>query len=333
MNSSIKRSGVAAVLLLAASMAVVPAAGATAATADSHGPVNYVALGDSYAAGQGLATPTGQPAAGCNQTAEDYPHQLAAKLGYNLTDMTCSGAVTENISKNPQSVTDASGAATSIPVQASALNASTNIVTVTIGGNDAGFSPVIQSCVASSADGPVAGSNQDFKDPNCKEQYMKKGVDTLSKNIADKVARHLDSTFKTIKRAAPNAQIFVVGYPSLFPDAASTPAAGCYTDLGTEPSSVSFTATDVAYLHSVEVQLNQTMAEQAADAGVTFVDNLPASVSHSMCPQGPSSYINGIAFNSADTGPLVNPASLHPNLVGATFLATQTYDAVTESGY
>jgi hypothetical protein len=87
-----------------------------------------------------------------------------------------------------------------MPIQASALNASTNIVTMTIGGNDAGFSPVIQLCVA-----------------------------TLSKNIADKVARHPESTFKTVKKVAPNAQIFVVGYPSLFPDAASTPAAGCFT--------------------------------------------------------------------------------------------------------
>ena len=328
MNTSITRSGVAAALLLAASMAVVPAAAATAAPAATSPAktVNYVALGDSYAAGQGLTTLTGQPAAGCNQTAEDYPHQVAAKLGYSLTDVTCAGAVTENIDKTSQSVTSATGPAQSVPQQASALNDSTNVVTVTIGGNDAGFSPVVQSCVALGAQGPVVGKNGGLKANTCHEDYIKKGVDTLVKNIKDKVARHLEATYKAIKRAAPNAKIYVVGYPSLFPDAANTPAAGCYTALGSSGNDVPFTATDIAYLHSVEVQLNQTAAEQAAAVGLTYVDNVPATAANSMCPQGASAFVNGAELDP-NTG-AIGSGSLHPNLAGATFLASQTIDAI-----
>jgi hypothetical protein len=85
------------------------------------------------------------------------------------------------------------------------------------------------------------------------------------------------------------------------------PRGGCFTGLGSEPSSVSFTAPDVADLHSVGVQLNQTIAEKASAEGLTFVDNLPARVSHSMCPQGPSGHIKGIALDSMGAGSACEP--------------------------
>ncbi|WP_216074289.1 hypothetical protein, partial [Acinetobacter baumannii] len=53
--------------------------------------LQYVALGDSYAAGYGILPSTGLPVPGCDQGQQNYPHQVAAALGLQLTDVTCTG--------------------------------------------------------------------------------------------------------------------------------------------------------------------------------------------------------------------------------------------------
>jgi hypothetical protein len=187
----------------------------------------YVALGDSYAAGFGVGPVSGGPVPGCDQSAADYPHLVAQQLGLRLKDVSCAGAVTANLISTPQLTGDGTA-----PPQISGLGASTRIVTVTIGGNDLGFASIASSCVALSPTGPVIADPQ-FT--TCKALYDTRGVDSLVSRLDGPVLygspgapNGLTATFAAIRKAAPHAKVFVVGYPAIAPDASNTPAAGCF---------------------------------------------------------------------------------------------------------
>src|SRR5450631_839287 len=151
------RRSVSTLIAAALSVTAMTAAVATAPSAGAH-PIGgtagktYVALGDSYAAGFGLpkATPTRTQYPGCGQTSLDYPHRLAALLKLRLTDASCSGATTADF-YTPQSVPGPPP-----PAQLDVVKArQPDLVTVTIGGNDLGFSSIAQTCLAATATGPL----------------------------------------------------------------------------------------------------------------------------------------------------------------------------------
>src|SRR5882757_10007142 len=102
---------------------VLSLAGAGSALADK-----YVALGDSYSSGTGTRTYFDS---GCQRSVYAYPYLLSQQRpNTQLTFAACSGAKTGDVLNN----------------QVSSLTADTKIVTITIGGNDAGFSSVITEC-------------------------------------------------------------------------------------------------------------------------------------------------------------------------------------------
>jgi lysophospholipase L1-like esterase len=302
-------------------MVAVPVAASAAPADTSLAGKTYVALGDSYSAGYGLTPLTGAPVAGCAQAAVDYPHQLAAAYGLQLTDVTCAGAWATNMTE-PQ----VTPAGTADP-QVDALSADTDIVTVTLGGNDLGFSDVAAACVALSATGPVAGTdpNDPFQDPNCEGIFVQGGVDTLAQRLADVVVPDIAAGLAAIRAAAPNATVFVVGYPAITPDAANTPADGCFTspidNLQPVPDSFPFTDTDVPYLHQIEEQLDAAVQQQAAAAGFTYVPTFDATLGHSACASADEQYVEGVTLASDLTSAV--PGSLHPNATGVAFIAAQ----------
>ncbi|HEY0260387.1 MAG TPA: SGNH/GDSL hydrolase family protein [Lacisediminihabitans sp.] len=282
----------------------------------------YVAMGDSFGAGYGIAPATGKPVAGCGQSGDDYPHRVAEALGLKLTDVTCAGAVTANLISTPQRTDHG----TAKP-QADALGRDTRVVTVTIGGNDLGFFTTATACIALSADGPIISAQK----PNCKKSYVIDGKDTMAARLAGPVTSGLAKTFATITAAAPRAKVFVVGYPTIMPNAANTPAKGCFR-APLEGSSLPalhiddgfpFTDVDVVYLNSLQQSLDQAMRAATERAGFTYVSTLEASAAHSPCASADASYINGISLrlNSADRALSVSPGALHPNAKGAAFLA------------
>src|ERR1043165_5465480 len=90
---------------------------------------NYVALGDSYSSGVG----TGGTYSGgnCKRSTNAYPQLWAnSHKPASFKFVACSGAVTSDVLNN----------------QISSLSASTSLVTISIGGNDAGFVDVITTC-------------------------------------------------------------------------------------------------------------------------------------------------------------------------------------------
>jgi lysophospholipase L1-like esterase len=304
-------------LMAVATVAVAWVACVGAAPTSSTGAVSgdsYVALGDSYAAGEGIGTTTGLPVAGCEQSVQDYPHQVAARLGLHLTDVSCSGAVTANIDGVPQQT--GSGTA---PLQDAALTASTNLVTVTIGGNDLGFVSIAEYCAADSANGPLALHAQ----PNCSDEYDPNGEDSLQRKLSTVVTPAISRALADIKLKAPRAKILVIDYPAISTDKANAPnpatyPASCFSS-PLQNNSFPFTATDTPYLEQMEAQLGDSVRSAAIAAGDEFVDVFPQSLAHSACAGTITPWMNGITLDPIRLS--VVTGSLHPNLAGATAMA------------
>ncbi|MCU1514227.1 MAG: hypothetical protein JWO10_1317 [Microbacteriaceae bacterium] len=322
--------GAAAVLASTASVEQ-----AQAVTPTTQG-LEYVALGDSYSAGFGLTPLTASPVPGCLQSSSNYPHQLAAALGMNLTDVTCSGATTANIFTTPQDTGPLPFGGVA-PIQLSALSASTDVVTISIGGNDLGFAAVAASCFALGATGPVYDPPTFPAD--CRSKYVTGTSDALENLLNAVVTPALANTFAQISAAAPNAKVFVVSYPSIFPDAANTPAGpqGCFTSAvpnGFQPpfgiNSFPFTLTDVSYLHGVEQSLDGAIHTVADAAGFTYVNDFDLTLAHSACATT-GAYVNGITVESLSLSPAsvtLAPGALHPNQLGVDFMTAQVLPAI-----
>ena len=185
-----RRGGLAVLGLLACVLCAVLPAGANAAGA------KYVAMGDSYTAGPGI-TPYAEGApADCGQSSLNYPHLVASALNLSLTDVSCGGAKTENftVAQFPDQ-----------PPQFDALGESTEIVTVGMGGNDGNlFGTLVQGC-----------SETDFTTPGKAPCKAKFGAFAKAQLEADKAPA--EQALQEIKVLAPNAKVFVVGYPDIAP--------------------------------------------------------------------------------------------------------------------
>lgn len=317
-------------LLAVCGAATVPAAyGATSDSGAKHTRgLDYVALGDSYAAGNGLKPLTAAPVPGCEQSSVDYPHLVAKELGMRLADMTCTGAVSANLIGTPQKT----GTGTA-PPQSDALGKDTRVVTITIGGNDIGFFATATACIALSADGPILSD----KLPNCRKSFVSNGKDALAARTEGPLLTGtssrpsgLTAAFAAVKAAAPNAKVFVIGYPTIMPDAANTPAGGCYRGRvqGTTLQSVRvndsfpFTNVDVSYLNSIQNDLDQATESAAKKAGFSYISTLDATAGNSACAASTDSYIRGITLRlHPNLSVTVGPGALHPNARGAEFLA------------
>ena len=315
-------------------MAVGPAVAASAAVPEG---LEYVALGDSYSAGFGLQpVVTGSPD-GCYRADANYPHLVAAHFGWNLTDMTCSGAVTANIDLTGQTTMNNVGP---LPLQGSALSATTDIVTLTIGGNDLGFATVAEQCIKldNATESPLLlpgfANCKDFFNPN-------PATDTLIYKLDNTVTPALDRVFAYIKAQAPNAKVFVLGYPQIAPSFAAHPT-GCYSSpVGPSwpnppfpQNTVPYSAIDIHYLHNIENKMDDAIETAANGQSFTFIPTWETSADHTVCDTDP--FIFGVGFTNipADGTPIglglyATLGALHPNTEGVPFMAGSAIAAIS----
>jgi lysophospholipase L1-like esterase len=239
----------------------------------------YVALGDSYTAGPLI--PNQIPPYGCLKSDRNFPHLAAARIGLPLTDISCSGAETENMTAPQEVELDGPN-----PPQFSALRADTRVVSVTIGGNDIGFSEIAESCVTANP----------FATP-CLDKYNSGGTDLIAERIAE-TAPKVRAVLRGIRQRSPEARTYVLNYAAIFPE----------TGLGCWPQ-MPIGYGDVPYLRAKQKQLNAMIAKQAARTGATLVDWYGASIGHDACEDPLTRWVEPLAP--------VNPAApIHPNLAG-----------------
>ncbi len=291
----------AAVVTLAASvLAVVPF---TASARSQAGYEEYVALGDSWSADVVIADTDGLPDSthaptGCAQSHRNYPKLLAAALKVPVfRDATCGSATTDDFYA-PQT-----GLPTgeTNPAQFDRLRPTTDLVTVGIGGNDAGFAGAALGCISPLPQGA-----------RCKEKYTAGGTDQLAEAIKasePKLVRALGE----IRARSPRARILMLDY------LAGIPETGCYPV-------VPMSSSDMAYLHAPFRKLNAMVQRAAAVGGAEFVNTYTPSLGHHVCSPPYHRYVEGLGILSVNGVAVAAPA--HPNSAGAASQFRTTLAAV-----
>lgn len=247
------------VRLLPVPLSVLTALSLLAAPADAAVPTydsttQYVAMGDSFSAGLGA------PGADltCGRSPQGYPTLWAQAHGIStFTDVTCGGAVTEDV----------------LAEQIPALNTDTDVVTITIGGNDTGWGQQVLTCMQS---GDTACAN----------------AVTAAVAGLPATATKVDAAHAAIRQAAPNATVYVLGYPLLFEETASCSAWIVPNQYQRKQLNIFGRA------------LNQNLAQSAAKAGFIFVNTQASFAGHAVCS------------SQAWIHPVLNPTPLHPNANG-----------------
>lgn len=221
-----------AVLVLAV---LVPAASAAAK--------QYVALGDSYAAGVGSRVFYSESGS-CKRSPEAYAPKIASSHGYSLNFEACSGAKTPEVNEK----------------QLGNLNSTTSLVTLAIGGNDAGFSNVIL---------------------NCALYYFTCGgaINEANSYIANTLPGVLNTTYNNVKSRATTAKVIIIGYPHLFSDTGAT----CNANF--------LTSSNEKKLNETGDKLDAVIKSQAESHGFTFVDPRSAFKAHEVCAS--EEWLNG----------------------------------------
>lgn len=235
----------AAALAASAALALLPAAAAQARV----DPVHYVALGDSYSSGTGTGDYFDED---CLRSAKAYPQLLASGLSAELDFAACSGATTNDL----------------LTEQLESLDAETDLITVTIGGNDIGWAEAVKSCLT-----PLTNCLDEIEDSEALVQHQLPGL--------------LDGAYGAIANRATNADVYVLGYPRLFNGESTCGALK-------QPS-----VTEQVRMNEAADRLAEVLQNKAEEHGFTYVDVRDAFAGHAICDD--VAYLNGLAYPTVES--------------------------------
>lgn len=280
-----------ALRLAAAALAAAGTAtlGLAAAPAQATGgdPLDYVALGDSFSAGSGVLPLDVTAPLLCARSTANYPHVVAKRTGARLTDVTCGGAQTKDFA-GPQYP--------GVAPQLDAVKSDTDVVTLTIGGND--NNTFISAILACGSAGVLSGG----KGSPCKDA----NGDKFTKQIDASTYPALKTALQAVKAKAPNARVGVLGYPWIVPEK-SDPS--CFAKMPIATG-------DVPYLRDLQAHLNKAVQRAATETGATFVGMAAASDGHDACKPVGTRWIEPVLFGT-------NFVPVHPNALGESRMADQ----------
>ena len=241
---------VSALCLGATALAIPPAHAATP---------SYVALGDSYSSGVGTRTYINDGTT-CQRSVYAYPSLIAAARSYSLNFRACSGATVADVTR----------------AQLSALSANTSYVTISVGGNDAGFSRVLTDC------------GQPSWLSNCNG-----AINKAQNYIHNTLPASVLKLYSSIRSKAPNAKVVVAGYPRIFNGEDCSPLTW-------------FSPSEETRLNQTANLLNARLRAAAVTAGFTWANPTSAFVGHAVCDS--PAWLNGLSNPISE--------SFHPNRKG-----------------
>jgi len=225
----------AAVIGLSAGLATA----ATVRPAGAASSVSYVALGDSYSSGLGAGDYI-SAGGSCDRSTKAYPEQWAgSRSPASFVFAACAGATTADV----------------INSQVPALTGSTTLVSITIGGNDAGFSSVMQTCVLHST------------------STCLRAVATAKDFVIHRLPALLTATLRAIHAHAPNARIILLGYPELY-------------DLSKSGTCVGLSTRDRTALNDGADALDSALQAAAAGNNAVWADVRGPFSGHEICDSG-----------------------------------------------
>jgi lysophospholipase L1-like esterase len=248
-------------------------------------PLRYVALGDSYSAASGVLPPDPAAPPQCLRSTANYPHVMAAATGAQLTDVTCGAAETDDFFE-PQY--------DGVAPQLAALGADTELVTMTIGGNDSGV--FINSIIRCG----TAGLSTAGQGSPCKDRYGSSFEDTIRSTTYPSLVDAL----RAVRAASPDAQVAILGYPWIMPT-----SGGCFDRMSVAEG-------DVPYLRGIQATLNDAVRRAAAATGATYVDMNRVSDGHDVCRPIGIRWVEPVLQGT-------NAVVVHPNALGEQQMAAQ----------
>jgi lysophospholipase L1-like esterase len=247
-------------------------------------PLRYVALGDSYSAASGVL-PVDVTAPQCLRSTRNYPRVIAADAGAQLTDVTCGAAETNDFFE-PQYP--------GMAPQLDAVKADTELVTMTIGGNDSGvFIGAILACGS-------AGLTTLGQGSPCKDRYGSSFEDTINTTTYPALVNALGA----VHAKAPAAEVAILGYPWIMPA-----SGGCFLKMPVAKG-------DVPYVRGIQATLNDAVRRAAAATGSTYVDMNAVANGHDACQPLGVRWIEPVLQGT-------NPVIVHPNALGEREMAAQ----------
>lgn len=217
-----------------------------AASAQLPTATGYVALGDSYSSGVGAGS-YDSASGSCKRSSKAYPALWAAAHSPSSFQFTaCSGARTGDV----------------VSGQLGPLNSSTGLVSITIGGNDAGFGDTMTTCALQGESACLARIAQ------------------ARTYIDHTLPGQLDTVYHAIGQKAPNAQVVVLGYPHFYKLNGSC--------------SVGISEKSRAAINAAADDINGVTAKRAADHGFRFADVNTTFAGHEICSG--SSWLHSVTF-------------------------------------
>jgi lysophospholipase L1-like esterase len=220
---------------------------------------SYVALGDSYSSGTGTRTYINDGTS-CQRSVYAYPSLLASSKSLTLNFRACSGATVADVTNT----------------QLSALTSSTTHVTISVGGNDAGFADVLTECAQPGWMSDCNGA-----------------IDGAQSIINNTLPGRLSTLYGSIRTKAPNARVVVVGYPRIF--------------MGEDCNAFTwFSPAEESRLNQTADLLNSRLSAQASAKGFSFANPTSRFIGHAVCDD--VEWINGLSNPVGE--------SYHPNVAG-----------------
>ena len=252
----------------------------------------YVALGDSYSSGAGVYPQVVGAPPTCSRSQLNYSEDIAkAAHPAAFTDVTCSGAKTSDFFTSQ---------ATGVPPQLDAIGKDTRLITMTISGNDGNvFVSSFFGCATVDAGKPTGSP--------CKDKYGTTFTDTIREQTYPALVKALSA----VRAKAPNASVFILGYPQILPERGSL---SCYAITGISEG-------DVPWLVHQQRVGNDAVRHAAAVTGVRYVDTYTPSDGHDECSGVANRWMEPLAMP-------INAFPVHPNATGEAALARETLAAI-----
>jgi lysophospholipase L1-like esterase len=243
-GSTSRAARLSALMCVAFGLAFASFASAAPTVADQ-----YVALGDSFSSGVGTGSYT--LSASCRRGVYAYPWLISQQRpNTSLTFVACSGAATSDLMAS----------------QIQSVTGDTDIVSVTIGGNDIGFAALILQCTL--ADCSAA-------------------LDNTRSTLGSFLTSRLDTVYAAIESRAPTASVVVLGYPRMFS------SIGCFGTFG-------ISSTERTKANQLADALDQLIGARATSFGFTYKSAIAPFMGHAVCSFSP--WLNGLnLFNTMES--------------------------------
>ena len=243
----------------------------------------YVNMGSSFAAGPSIMPSADNPTTRCGRSAQNYAHQVARRHGLALVDVSCGGSTTEHLL----------GPWKELAPQLDAVDADTQLVTMTTGGNDLGYLGGLSamSCANVAARPGAVSKAPCGAAPPLPTDETYAALETRMRRIVAEVHRR-----------APKARLIIVDYATILPAAGVCPA-------------VPLLPAQADSSRGIAKRLNEITLQVAKDTNTEVIPASKITEGHDAC--GKDAWLNGYP----SPGVAVEPTFFHPRLAAMTAIA------------